>query len=318
MFSNPTPFSPRLAPGMDGSTFTGNQNCRERRRQSTINPVQLHFDMSVRRHSEMVSPVRLATHLNDMNLSAPSPTYSRHLSIPEVKYQAPAQKPVVPSSLTETSHAELLSGASQPELTTLTTTTTTVHKPSRLSQEASTPDEDGTKVISKSPSVHTPTQLRQWGNVYLGDSATADAFVRAVPIRRVSTCTEHMGSDNTLIKNGEDESEEAEGSKADEATGADKGKGMVIRARIVPRAKDRKPFVIQRSFDLDELKRNAPPPRLEESSSGTSTPIAPQPLQRERRNSRARSMAVGMHASRGEVKGVPVRKYPSPQSLNPT
>ncbi|KAK4241821.1 hypothetical protein C8A03DRAFT_40787 [Achaetomium macrosporum] len=89
-------------------------------------------------------------------------------------------------------------------------------------------------------------QLRQdlldWGRVYLGNARVADCFVAAAALRRPS-----------------------DSSSADEAAAAkDKpfeGRNRVtIRARVRPCALDRKPFLLRRTFDMDELRATIPEP----------------------------------------------------------
>ncbi|KAG4429807.1 hypothetical protein IFR05_014707 [Cadophora sp. M221] len=103
------------------------------------------------------------------------------------------------------------------------------------------------QVLRQVPFEYTHGHLRDWGLAYLGNSATADAFVNPVSLRRPSMA---VGKDDDL----EDE-------ETKELT--------TIRARIVPNGKDRKPFLIQRKFDIEELRGCIPklPSRPGESGS---------------------------------------------------
>lgn len=76
------------------------------------------------------------------------------------------------------------------------------------------------------PFQYTHDHLRDWGHVYLGKSATADAFVNAVALRRQSMAVlqEDVRSESTSL--------------------------VTIRARVTPKAKEKKPFLIQRQFEL--------------------------------------------------------------------
>jgi hypothetical protein len=87
------------------------------------------------------------------------------------------------------------------------------------------------------PFQYTHDRLRDWGFAYLGNTATADAFINPVSLRRPSL------------------------QPVKEAAAGDRPEipGMVtIRARIVPQSRERKPFVIQRKFDVEEVRASLP------------------------------------------------------------
>ncbi|OIW23952.1 hypothetical protein CONLIGDRAFT_674108 [Coniochaeta ligniaria NRRL 30616] len=91
-------------------------------------------------------------------------------------------------------------------------------------------------------------QLLVWGHVYYGNAASADCFVVAVALRRPSD-TPSVGKEN-------DKSEPP----ADEKPGKASSSRVTIRARVRPRDIERKPFILQRSFDLDEIRSTIPDP----------------------------------------------------------
>jgi len=94
-----------------------------------------------------------------------------------------------------------------------------------------------TDFLREIPFQYTHDRLRDWGFAYLGNTATADCFINAVSLRRHSL---------QLVK------EEIAGDQPGQT-------GMVtIRARILPKTKERKPFVIQRKFDVEELRASIP------------------------------------------------------------
>lgn len=117
------------------------------------------------------------------------------------------------------------------------------------------------EVLRQVPFQYTHNHLRDWGHAYLGKSATADAFVNAVSLRRPSLVVL------------QDDSKCAPSSQ------------VTIRARITPRAKERKPFLIQRQFDIEELRASIPAP----NSRANSVSSSPRPL---RRSSRVRRQSV--------------------------
>jgi hypothetical protein len=114
------------------------------------------------------------------------------------------------------------------------------------------------EVLRQVPFQYTHDHLRDWGYAYLGNSQTADAFVNAVSLRRPSL---------TLVK------DELQAKSLDLVT---------IRARVVPNAKERKPFLIQRQFNIEELRSSIPKTQVSRDSEGDSTP------NRLRRSSRIR------------------------------
>jgi hypothetical protein len=101
------------------------------------------------------------------------------------------------------------------------------------------------ELLRQVPFEYTHGHLRDWGHVYLGKSATADAFVNAVTLRRLSLRPpqedEYPVKSSCLV---------------------------TIRARVVPKARGRKPFLIQRQFDIDELRASIPKIRTPEQHTG--------------------------------------------------
>ncbi|KAH6711859.1 hypothetical protein BKA61DRAFT_486902 [Leptodontidium sp. MPI-SDFR-AT-0119] len=103
------------------------------------------------------------------------------------------------------------------------------------------------EALRQVPFQYTHDHLRDWGFAYLGNSATADVFVNPVSLRRPSMA---VGKDEDL-----------EVKVTTELT--------TIRARIVPNGKGRKPFLIQRKFDIDELRRCIPKVPSQPGESGS-------------------------------------------------
>lgn len=82
------------------------------------------------------------------------------------------------------------------------------------------------------PFQYTHDHLQTWGHAYFGNVVTADAFVTAVSLRRPSLVIVEQDSHESFRS-------------SDQVT---------IRARVLPRATERKPFLIQRQFDIRELR----------------------------------------------------------------
>lgn len=149
-----------------------------------------------------------------------------------------------------------------------------------------------------------PDMLQAWGHVYFNEPAKADVFVASSTLRRQSS-----------------------GGMA----GCTDGSRVVIRARIRPSNKDRKPFLIARSFDLGQLRTTLPatlatlnlgrrqsgvPISPDDLSTATRTPttpltpwtpgLAPGP----RRSSLAAlGLRVSSHQLKSSAKEMPVRKF---------
>lgn len=107
--------------------------------------------------------------------------------------------------------------------------------------------------------------LRSLGPVYLGNASAADVLVQAVALRRNSLPT--SPSDGSPSIKEEPASEDVE--MTDAKPTEDKkpiepspkfGNEIHVRARVRPRQPDRRPFVIQRKFNLDELRSTIPEP----------------------------------------------------------
>lgn len=169
----------------------------------------------------------------------------------------------------------------------------------------SAPAEVIKKQRKQSLAVIPPDMLQAFGHVYLGDPTRADVFVAPTALRRQSGSGQADGID---------------------------GNRLAIRARIRPKSRDRKPFLLARNFDLDQLRSTIPStpttPSGSRRQSGASlspedvwnlgrtptTPLTPlTPLtaaSSERRRSSAASsgLRVGSHQPKSSSKELPVRK----------
>ena len=100
--------------------------------------------------------------------------------------------------------------------------------------------------------------LKFLGPVYLGNIAPADALVQAVALRR-SSLPDSSASSSSV----KDEPKEKDGvdhsAKPLHTPDSPKfGNDISVRARVRPRQADRRPFVIHRKFNLDELRATIP------------------------------------------------------------
>lgn len=160
-------------------------------------------------------------------------------------------------------------------------------------------------------------QLRAWGHVYLGDAKTSDVFVQAVSLRRQSDAS--TNSDNSA-----DDSS----SPNMPPTPTVPSNHTAIRARVRPRALERKPFLIQRTFDIEQLRSTVSGPLPSSSPADQRRrpslaalplpkPMSPRPSAARRRSSSAvhsplpYSRGLKSGDSRGPSRGattMPIRK----------
>lgn len=152
------------------------------------------------------------------------------------------------------------------------------------------------EVLRQVPFQYTHDRLRDWGYAYLGNSQTADTFVNAVSLRRSSLA---LVEGDIQVKS------------IDLVT---------IRARVIPKAKERKPFLIQRQFNIEELRSRIPksPVSLDQESK------TPTRLRRSGRNRRSSAWQATSAANKtpeickAPIAGtsshgngsLPIRKYP--------
>ncbi|KAH6692645.1 hypothetical protein F5X68DRAFT_250879 [Plectosphaerella plurivora] len=91
---------------------------------------------------------------------------------------------------------------------------------------------------------HEQLKLRAWGDIYFGDIKSADVLVQAVSLRRPSDIS----------------SASSEASNSAASSPLVYQKHLVVRARVRPRNPQRKNFLIQREFDIDQLRATIPDP----------------------------------------------------------
>ncbi|KAF2996128.1 hypothetical protein E8E14_003244 [Neopestalotiopsis sp. 37M] len=94
-------------------------------------------------------------------------------------------------------------------------------------------------------------QLRNWGHVYHGNIETADAFVIARSLRRQSS---------SLVIHHARGGDSITGCSARSREGPSPSTRKTVRAIIRPKALERHSFLIQRTFDMDQLRATIPDP----------------------------------------------------------
>ena len=120
----------------------------------------------------------------------------------------------------------------------------------------------------------TREHLRAWGHLHFGNGSSADCFVVPVAFRRHSVSPPEGKGDDRRERR-------VSFANPNRAT---------IRARIRPRSSRRKPFVLQRTFDLDELRTTIPEP----SSAGVGRRFSTDPSPTESTASRRRQSCIGL------------------------
>lgn len=243
------------------------------------------------------------------NLTMDSPLYSKSSSrLPSTAPNTPVNAQPQPQSqqqnqgglqrlMVDETRSMLLSGMTMSQAN---------HVGTVANRRLSAPNDVLQKSRRQSLALIQPDMLQAWGHVYFNEPAKADVFVASTALRRQSCVAPADGSND--------------------------GNCVVIRARIRPRNKDRKPFLIARSFDLGQLRTTLPstpstpisgrrqsgvPISPDDLSTAARTPTTPStpltprlgPGQQRRSSLAAAGLRVGGHQSKSNPKEMPVRKF---------
>lgn len=142
---------------------------------------------------------------------------------------------------------------------------------------------------------HVPFQfshdhLQEWGHAYLGNRTTADAFINAMSLRRLSLASQ-------------------KGKRMDEIPSPNL---VTIQARVMPKERQRKPFLIQRKLDVGELRASIPTTH----GAKTHSPVVLRRSSRDRRVSTqhtpSTSLRRGSTDDRFGVKLDPTERFSAP------
>jgi hypothetical protein len=118
----------------------------------------------------------------------------------------------------------------------------------------------------------TVNRVLQRGRVYLGNFATADVIVKAVHLQPVGTAPSPLSSQGSPQEDKADSRPtDPIGTNLDLST----DRNISVRAKVLPVSKDRKPFMLTRKFNLDEVRTALPQRKHEMNTTGSnvSTPI---------------------------------------------
>lgn len=252
-------------------------------------------DMLERRSLSPIAEKAMAARVQHMSMDTPV-----YLKAPQLPVLAPHHHPHQQQQqqrlMVEETRSMLLSGISASQANVLGAAT---------NRRLSAPADALQKTRRQSVALISPESLQAHGYVYLGDPTKADIFVAPCALRRPSGTVDGSVS---------------------------KGNEVTIRARIRPKGKDRKPFLLARSFDLDQLRTTIPstpitptaspsrrqsgaPLTAEDWPSGARTPTTPLTPQGPPRYGRRRSSLAApgtRHQLRSSSKEMPVREFLSP------
>lgn len=117
--------------------------------------------------------------------------------------------------------------------------------------------------IRRSPPLDARDQLRVWGHVYYGDAKSADAFVIARSLR-------HRPKNATRTGGGSDKVHQQQHTRPTPAA----SNRQTVRAIVRPRSLERQSFLIQRTFNMDDLRATIPDPRRDPQQSSPLPPSA--------------------------------------------
>jgi len=138
-------------------------------------------------------------------------------------------------------------------------------------------------------------ELASWGHIYFGDATTADVFVHAVAARRLSDTPEPAPSSASPVG-------ELPG-PGQESMFARSAHTITVRARVWPKLLESKPFLITRSFDIDELRASVPDPTQMSPSAqkiGLDRPPMPSIAAQQASPVQARRRSVGSNLRRAQ------------------
>ena len=249
-------------------------------------------DRSLSRPLSPVAEQAMATRV--INMTMDSPVRNTTPALPVTAPGTPQQRSVSAQrqqTIAEETRSMLLSGMSPSEANDLGVV------PSR---RLSAPADVTQKQRRQSLMLLQTDMLQTWGHVYFGDPTRADVFVAPSALRRLSGTDGVEGHSNHPDR-------------------------LVIRARVRPRSKERKPFIITRSFNLGELRATlpspttpGPPPRRQSgaplSPDTISSPrMATSPLTSSRRGSSVAASSPlsarrGSYQQKSQSKEMPIRK----------
>lgn len=127
-------------------------------------------------------------------------------------------------------------------------------------ESAPVTDEPGSASTIHSEILQLREHLRSLGPVYLGNTPAADVLVQAVSLRRNSLPDSPSAGSPAVKEEPLDEDTPMDDAKPRTPESPRFGSEISVRARVRPRQPDRRPFVMRRKFNLDELRATIPDP----------------------------------------------------------
>lgn len=146
-----------------------------------------------------------------------------------------------------------------------------------------------------------PGRLREYGHVYLGNAASADVIVRAMHSR---VPNQNKGRRDSVVSSTAEDENYITIPQSD-------SDHVVIRARVVPYSKERKPFLIQRRFRKADIEASRPTTTGETKGEDKEKPDAGSPKEDEGAKSEREKKAAA------QVAPEEPSSTPSPQPAPP-
>ncbi len=201
--------------------------------QSSPKEHRVYISEGLPRRQSILSPGGLATRMERIAISSPV----NSARIEQVRDRL---------SIAEVSREMLLDGVNSGELARLG---------SVFSRRLSSPHSSILSSVSARISSKTNhDRLRAWGPAYLGNTAVADVYVKAVQLR-ISDQAKDSSKFNVSEQGGPSGTFDH---PTEGIVSTTNSKVITVRARVLPRAKERRPFLIQRRFNLEEMRASAP------------------------------------------------------------
>ncbi|SPO02398.1 uncharacterized protein DNG_05071 [Cephalotrichum gorgonifer] len=173
---------------------------------------------------------------------------------PALVAPTPSLADVAPSPVSrDGARSILLSGLSESEATRLT-------RPVERTESAPSLTVPGTPTTIHPEILQLREHLRSLGHLYLGSMSGADVLVQGVALRRNSL---PPNTPTVKVEQEDDSNVAGRSEKTDHPStpGSPKFRGEItVRARVRSRQPNRKSIVIQRKFNLDELRATIPDP----------------------------------------------------------
>jgi hypothetical protein len=223
-------------------------------------------------NSTMPSPNDIASHLENFRFSPLSPR--NHATAYEAQVHSPVSD--VNPSVSNVAQIKLSSDQISTSIADIGYSVPPIAKALEVGDVTSpAPPRRQSVAAADVPFLYIHGHLWTWGQVYLANTSSADAFINPISSRRLSMVA------------------------IPKSTSPKSPTSTTVRALVSPMDKDRKPFLLRRHFDLEDLRATIPSPKKTQL-----TGIAPTRPRRSGRNRRASAQALPVNLSSKEKDGL--------------